>query len=437
MLDVAELAPRLQVFFTQTAEAVARQTKFVQRASKMTGALFLQSFVFGFEDQPQASLTDLIETSDDLGVVITKQGVQDRITDAVPFLRAMFEQSLRLFRHVLPLELAVLKQFSGLFITDSTVLALPESQRTEFPGCGGSGSEAALKIQLTFDLLTGSLDTVDFQPGRSADQGYEGHVQQIRPGALYLSDLGYFVLRHFQQIAQVPAYFLSRLDLKTTIFDPASGDRLDLLAWLRTQTDPTVETHWLVGAEEKLPCRVLVTKLPPEVADRRRQKAREAARRKGRTLSPRHLELLGWNIYLTNVPASLLTLPQVLVMYAVRWQIELIFKVWKSQRALDRVAGRRRERILTEIYAKLIGVVVTQFLIAPFRTVDRELCPVKVQRIVRRYALRLAQSLGSLEQLVTVLNKLIAHCLKSALKDKRRKRLSTLQQLQAGDRVLA
>ena len=124
-------------------------------------------------------------------------------------------------------------------------------------------------------------------------------------------------------------------------------------------------------------------------------------------------------------------------MYAVRWQIELIFKVWKSQRALDRVAGRRRERILTEIYAKLIGVVVTQFLIAPFRTVDRELCPVKVQRIVRRYALRLAQSLGSLEQLVTVLNKLIAHCLKSALKDKRRKRLSTLQQLQAGDRVLA
>ena len=222
------------------------------------------------------------------------------------------------------------------------------------------------------------------------------------------------------------------MDLKTAIFDPASGDRLDLLAWLRTQTTPTVETRWLIGAEEQLPCRVLVAKLPPEVADRRRQKAREAARRKGRTLSPRHLELLGWNIYITNVPASLLTLPQVLVMYAVRWQIELIFKVWKSQWAVDRVMGRRRERILTEIYAKLIGIVVTHFLIAPFRTVDRELSPVKIQRIVRRYALRLAQSLNSREQLVTILNKLIARCLKSARKDKRRKRLSTLQQLQAG-----
>src|SRR3972149_1891181 len=131
MLDVTNLAPKLQVFFTQTAEAIARQTKFVQRESKMTGALFLQSVVFGFEEQPRAGLTDLVETSDDLGVVITKQGLQARITDAVPFLRAGFERGLRLLRHDLRLEMAVLKQFSGLFITDSTVIALPASLRTE------------------------------------------------------------------------------------------------------------------------------------------------------------------------------------------------------------------------------------------------------------------------------------------------------------------
>jgi hypothetical protein len=430
MQDMTQLAPKLQVFFTQTAEALARKTKFVQRKSKMTGALFLQSVVFGFEEQPRACLTDLIEMSDDLGVAISKQGLQERIKGAVPFLQEMFEQGVRLFRHELPLEAAVLKQFSGIFITDSTVVALPEPLRQEFPGCGGSGSDAAVKLQLTFELLCGAMDTVDFQSGRSADQGYDGHVHAIRPGALYMSDLGYFVLHHFQQIDQQHAYFLSRFDLKTALYDPATGERLDLLAWLRLQTSPAVETCWLIGAQEKLPCRVIVTKLPPEVADRRRQKARETAQRKGRTLSPRHLELLGWNICITNVPASLLTLQQVLVMYSVRWQIELIFKVWKSQCALDRVAGRRRERILTELYAKLIGVVVTHFLIAPFRSVKRELSMVKVQHLVRRHALRLALSLGSLEQLTTVLGKLISRCLKSALKDKRRKRPSTLHKLQ-------
>ena len=246
---------------------------------------------------------------------------------------------------------------------------------------------------------------------------------------MYLSDLGYFVVKRFQQIDQQHAYFLSRFDLQTAIFEPHTGERLDLLAWLRTQTRTQVETEWLVGAQDKVRCRVIAVQLPSEAADRRRQKARENAQRKGRTLSPRHLALLDWNIYITNLPATVLSLRQVLVMYAVRWQIELIFKVWKSHCALDHVPGRRRERVLTELYAKLIGVVVTHFLIAPSRSLERELSMVKVQHLLRRYALRLAQSLGSLEQLVAVLNKIVTRCLALARKDKRRKRLTTLQKL--------
>jgi hypothetical protein len=430
MQDVTQLAPTLQAFFTETADATARETKFVQRESKMTGAIFLQSVVFGFEERPEACLTDLIGMSDDLGVSITKQGLHDRLQRAVPFLGEMFEHSLRLFRHDLPLEAEVLKQFKGIFITDSTVITLPEALRAEFPGCGGSGADAAVKLQLTFELLCGTVNSVDFQAGRSPDQRYAGHTQVIQPGALYLSDLGYFVVERFQQIDQHHAYFLSRFDLQTAIFDPQTEERVDLLTWLRAQTDTCLETEWLVGVTEKLRCRVVVVKLPQEVADRRRQKAQETARRKGRTLSPRHLELLGWNIYITNVPATMLTLRQVLVMYAVRWQVELIFKVWKSQCALDRVAGRRRERVLTELYAKLIGVVISHFLIAPFRSAEHELSAVKVQHILQRFALRLAQSLGSIEQLVIVLGKIISGCLKSARKDKRRKRLTTLQKLQ-------
>src|SRR4030042_1418914 len=118
MQDVTQLAPTLQAFFTETADATARETKFVQRESKMTGAIFLQSVVFGFEERPEACLTDLTGMSDDLGVSITKQGLHDRLQRAVPFLRELFEHSLQLFRHDLPLEAEVLKQFKGIFITD-------------------------------------------------------------------------------------------------------------------------------------------------------------------------------------------------------------------------------------------------------------------------------------------------------------------------------
>ncbi len=433
MLDVAQLAPRLRIYFTQTADALARETGFVQRESKLTGAIFVQSLVFGFQEQPEASLGDLIETCHDLGADVTRQGLHDRLPDAVAFLKAMVEQGLRVFRHQLPLEVAVLKQFTAIRLTDSTQIALPVALRDEFPGCGGDGPEAAVKVQLTFELLTGNWEAVDWQAGRSPDQTYTGQMVGVRPGSLNIGDLGYFAVHRFQDIDRQDAYFLSRFDLQTALFDPETGERLDLLEWLRAQTKTHLETHWLVGVQEKLPCRVIVIKLPPEVADRRRQKAHETARRKGRTPSARHLELLGWNIYITNVPPTLLTLKQIVVMYTVRWQVELIFKLWKSQCALDRVAGRHRPRVWCELYAKMIGLVVTHFLLAPFRLGERELSAVKVQRILQHHALRLAQSLDSVEQLTQQLEQIIARCLTHGNKDKRRQRLTTLQKLQVAE----
>lgn len=429
MPDVAQLAPRLQAFFNKQADEAARQTQFVQRASKLSGPLFLQTLVFGFMEAPEASLVDLIETANDLGVDITKQGLHERIQRAVPFLKQMFQDSLELFRNDWPLEIAVLNQFSGIFVTDSTVIGLPACLQAEFPGCGGDGPEAALKIQLTVELLYGLIGRLDMEAGRSPDQAYTGHLDNVQAGALYLFDLGYFVLRHFQDIQAQNAYFLSRLDTQTALFEPETGQPVDLLAWLRAQTDNHFEADWLMGAKEKLPCRVLGVRVPQEVADRRRQKARKNAQRKGRTPSARYLELLAWNLYVTNVPATMLTWEHILVLYPVRWQIELIFKLWKSQCQLDRVAGQHRQRILCELYAKMIGIVVTQCLLAPWRWGQRELSAGKAQRLLRHYAVRLAQSLGSVESLTQMLHQIIARCLKQALKDKRQKRLSTFQKL--------
>jgi hypothetical protein len=430
MLDVTTIAPKLQSFFTEQADKIACATQFVQRKSKLTGALFLQTLVFGFMHEPKASLTTLIETSDDLGVEISKQGLQERIQKAEPFLKQMFQASMALFRNDLALDVALLKQFSAILITDSTVLDVPEALQTEFPGCGGDGPAATIKLQLSVDLLHGNLEGVAFEPGRSPDRAYVGYLQAIQPGALYINDLGYFVLHHFQLLAEHKAYFLSRFDTHTGLFEPATQHALDLLAWLKAHTAAHFEQNFLVGAAAHLPCRVLAVRVPQEVADRRRHKARQTAQRKGRTPSKRHFELMNWSVFLTNVPVQRLTVPQALSLYPVRWQIELIFKLWKSHCALDRIAGLRRTRILVELYAKMIGIVITQFILAPLRWGERELSPVKAQRIIRHHALRLAQSLADLAHLLKRLSKLMARCSKVARKDKRRKRLSTYQKLE-------
>jgi hypothetical protein len=426
---INKLVSKYQTFFNEKAKEVANSTNFVQRESKMTGSLFLQTLVFGFIEEPGTSLTDLAETARELGVDITKQGLGERIRHAVPFLKRMFQDSLELFRNDLPLDLAVLKQFRGIFITDSTVIDLPASLQTEFPGCGGDGPQAAVKVQLCFELLHGNVECVTLEAGRSPDQSYDEYLKNIQSCGLYINDLGYFVLSRFRDIHEQQAYFLSRFNTQTMLFDPQTGPSIDLLSWLRAQTTPIFEKEWLLGTKERLPCRVLGVQVPQEVADQRRRRARETARRKGRTPSARHLELMAWSIYITNVPATLLTSNQVLSLYPVRWQIELLFKLWKSQCELDRIAGWQRERILSELYAKLIGIVVTQFLLSPFRWRERELSAVKSQQIVRRYAIRLAQSLGVVAELAKLLDRIITHCLNHATKDKRQKRQSTFEKL--------
>jgi hypothetical protein len=431
MFDLQQTSATSQEFFTTTATTLARATKFVQRESKLTGAGFAQTLVFGFLDEPAATLNDLAQTSAELGISISPQGLDERLTpQAVEFLKQMFQQSLASFRNTVPLDLAFLAPFPAVQITDSTVVALPESLRDEYPGCGGDGPAAALKVQLVFDYLRGNLEVVEWQPGRTPDQNYTGYLAAGPAGALHLHDLGYFKLKALQQTAD-SSYFFSRLLTSTALYDP-QGTAVDLLDLVRTASPGAGEQEIQLGAAERIPCRLLYVPVPEAVVNERRRKARATAKRKGRMPSQRHLDLLAWSFYVTNVPATMLTIPQALILASLRWQIELIFKLWKSYGRLARVAGRRRERVLSELYAKMIGIVITQFLIAPQRlTMRGELSPVKALRVCQRRALAWARSLGDLPQLARVLDDVVTQMLRFGQKEKRQKRITTCQQLLA------
>lgn len=184
----------------------------------------------------------------------------------------------------------------------------------------------------------------------------------------------------------------------------------------------------LLGArsQHRIPCRLVAIQLPQEVADRRRQKSKETAKRRGVTLSKEYLQLHDWLLYVTNVPPSMLTPQQVAHLYRVRWQIELIFKLWKSFCGMRSVADLRPQRILSELYARLIGVVLTHFLIAPLRlpfgpTANREISPVQVRSILQRFARLFCQALAHLHSFQLVLDDFLHHISRFGFKQKRRK----------------
>lgn len=426
--NVKVLGVRLQTFFGPQVQAIARQTKFVRRLSSLTGDIFLRAMVFTCIEHNKATLNQFAQACLDLGVIISPQGFDERIgPESVAFMKEMFGQAMELFRNHLPLPLSLLQQFSSLYIVDSSSISLPEAMVDQYPGCGGNGPQASLKIQLVFEFLHGNLEQVVFQPGRASDQGYRDYLTVIQTGSLTLIDLGYFTLDHLKRIAK-QAYFLTRYLYPTGVLTLA-GEPIDLLKLLQSHPVDVLDMNVLLGSRKKhqIPCRLVARRLRQEVADRRRQKAKAHARCDRRRVTKAYLALLDWDIFVTNVPDTMLSASQVTLFYRVRWQIELIFKLCKSYCGLRHVPNLRQDRILTELYARLIGVVLTYFLVAPIRMpygaqANREISPVQVRKIFQRFARTLNQTLADFDKLVCNLADMMEHILRFGFKQKRKKR---------------
>jgi hypothetical protein len=67
-------------------------------------------------------------------------------------------------------------------------------------------------------------------------------------------------------------------------------------------------------------------------------------------LSQTYLFILGWKLFVTNAPDTMITIKQACDLYRIRWQIKLVFKLWKSYCGLNHILAWHKERVLTELY---------------------------------------------------------------------------------------
>ncbi len=107
--------------------------------------------------------------------------------------------------------------------------------------------------------------------------------------------------------------------------------------------------------------------LPPKgsqahVPGKRKSKEQRQGKRKSKPVSAARLRLADWTILLTNVPKEQLSVAEALVLARCRGPLELLWKLWKQQGKLDTWGSYKPERILTEIYAKLLGLLITHWL---------------------------------------------------------------------------
>jgi hypothetical protein len=411
MNTIPQLKQAISAIFGDVANQLGERTGFIKRNRKLCGSSFAKAMVFGFQNNPIQTYSELSQSSAAVGVKISSQGLEQRMTaEAAKFMYQLLEQSIQQVVCTDPIVLPFLERFNGVHLRDSSVVSLPAELKDIWPGVGGSaGANAAVKLQVSLNYASGQLYGPVLQTGRTHDRRSPFHEMDLPAGALRLADLGFFDLDLLERDNQRGVFWLMRLKTGTGIFD-SEGTRINLLPWLRSLKESRVEIGIYLGNRHRIPCRLLIERVPQEVSDKRRYRLKEYARKQQVPLSAEILELSQWTMLVTNVPVQMLTIDEAIMMLRVRWQVELLFKQWKSYARIDEWRSKKPWRILCELYAKLIGVVISHWIqvLCLWQYPDRSLF--KAVKVIQKYAMVIALSLEENDLLDKVLST-ISHCL--------------------------
>src|SRR5215210_8061777 len=136
---IDQVAAAMQDVLITVAQRLARDTQFVQRESKLSGATLVQTLVLTYLADPDATLSALTQTAAALNVDITAAGLTQRFTkEAATFLQQVVAAAVQRVLAADPLAIPVLEQFAGVYIEDSTIVILPEALREIWRGCGNA-----------------------------------------------------------------------------------------------------------------------------------------------------------------------------------------------------------------------------------------------------------------------------------------------------------
>lgn len=362
-----QLDDSIKPFFSRDElDQLARDTGFVQRTSKLNGSLFLDLLVFNSENLKQQSLNDLtVVLKDEHDVDITKQSLHERFNEsAVIFLKQALAVLLHNQLDIDPFVLN-LEGIHRILIKDSVCFQIDESLLEHYPGSGGSGSKASVRIQFEYDLLTGSVNDLSLNAFNDQDAtNAVATVELVKEGDLVIRDLAYANLEALNGIIQNIAFYLCRLNPKIYVFEKQGDETVKLnfshlYKDMKKRNITLIEKEVYLGKEATFKTRLIIHLMPEELIKERIRKARLNNTKKGRcTLSKEYIARAHLNLFITNTLVDVIPPQTVWKLYQLRWQIELIFKICKSICHIEKVKKVNKSRLECYIYSKLILIIL-------------------------------------------------------------------------------
>ena len=186
----------------------------------------------------------------------------------------------------------------------------------------------------------------------------------VQRSDVLLADAGYCHRQGVAQVITAAADVVVRYNPHGFPLLDAPGQPLEVLPLLRALAGHQAG-EWPVQFDSdghRYTVRLCAIRKSQTATLRAQKKLRRRAQTSGKALQPETLELAGYVMVLTSLPSSVCSAAQVLELYRVRWQVELLFKRLKSLLALGHVPKYDPQSCRAWLQAKLLGALLIECL---------------------------------------------------------------------------
>jgi Transposase DDE domain len=337
---------------------IGKRSGFVQRRCKKISAYhFVIGFIISCCNGNRTFSEWALQIGLLSGTTVSKQGLFERVHAACAiFAKQLLEQVL-LQQSGKNFVSHLFEGFNKVVLQDSTTLRLPQVLSKLFPGNHSRGEQKAVaRIQSIFDIK--AMRFINFSLGAFTqnDQSASGSILSlVKKGDLVIRDLGYFSLAVFEKLIKNEVHFLSRLRYGVTLTDQ-QGKQVLLQDLLKQKKG--VDRWVYIGNEKKVWVRLVMIPVPPrQAADKIRKAKQDRDARLNH--SQQYYQWLKFNVYITTADKDIWTAREVYRAYSVRWQIEIIFKSWKSGFNLQHILHEgctNENRVRVSIFLMLLFI---------------------------------------------------------------------------------
>ncbi|MGL6194124.1 MAG: IS4 family transposase [Thermoguttaceae bacterium] len=365
MKKFTERANRLQDLFGSISQKTADDFGLFLRNRKISAMDFVTVNVFAWLENKNATNETFINMYEKFGISITEQAISKRFNEnSVLFFHSLVSHSLKTLVNQNKEAIPLLDRFTGgVYIDDCSTVKMPLDLAELLPGCGGGkdpkDTAAAIKTFCRFEITSGNYAQLLFGAGKTSDHTLENEADILPRNSLHLADMGFFCIKRFEDETKIGAYFISRIPAGKTI--GLGKDKMSITSYLKGITANIVDEEMhICGSQTKF--RFIAIRVPEKVSQQRINRAKKDNGKKGGAISCEQVGMSKWTVFITNIPKEKCSVDEISALYRVRWQIELVFKLWKSECGLSESHGRSGYRRLCEFFAKLLGIIVVNWL---------------------------------------------------------------------------